>query len=159
MWFEIKVTSFGGRLHYAFPSAAISRNKRQANQTPLASSSGATFSPSAVLTFTIPFLAVHDPPIARPSNALVISFQIIGRGTGIPPKIGLGTTNVAVGARDLDRENLLWCEFCRPIEVKTGSKEDSAIPDGRGTLLSYGYPAIRVLARPMPGFFILPLST
>jgi hypothetical protein len=30
-------------------------------------------------------------------------------------------------ARDLDRENLLWCEFCRPIEVDTGSKEDLAI--------------------------------
>jgi hypothetical protein len=30
-------------------------------------------------------------------------------------------------ARDLDRENLLWCEFCRPIEVETVSKEDLAI--------------------------------
>jgi len=26
-------------------------------------------------------------------------------------------------ARDLDRDNLLWREFCRPIEVETGSKE------------------------------------
>ena len=25
-------------------------------------------------------------------------------------------------ARDLDRDNLLWREFCRPIEVETGSK-------------------------------------
>jgi hypothetical protein len=30
-------------------------------------------------------------------------------------------------ARDLDRDNLLWREFCRPIEVETGSKEDLAI--------------------------------
>jgi hypothetical protein len=30
-------------------------------------------------------------------------------------------------ARDLDRENLLWREFCRPIEVGAGSKEDLAI--------------------------------
>jgi hypothetical protein len=27
-------------------------------------------------------------------------------------------------ARDLDCDNLLWYEFCRPIEVETGSKED-----------------------------------
>jgi hypothetical protein len=30
-------------------------------------------------------------------------------------------------ARDLDRDDLLWREFCRPIEVETGSKEDLAI--------------------------------
>jgi hypothetical protein len=30
-------------------------------------------------------------------------------------------------ARDLDQDNLLWREFCRPIEVETGSKEDLAI--------------------------------
>jgi hypothetical protein len=30
-------------------------------------------------------------------------------------------------ARDLDRENLLWREFCRPIEIENGSKEDFAI--------------------------------
>ena len=30
-------------------------------------------------------------------------------------------------ARDSDRDNLLWREFCRPIEVETGSKEDLAI--------------------------------
>src|ERR1700732_584135 len=30
-------------------------------------------------------------------------------------------------ARDLDRDNLLWREFGRPIEVETGSKEDLAI--------------------------------
>jgi hypothetical protein len=34
-------------------------------------------------------------------------------------------------ARDLDRDNLLWREFCRPIEVETGSKEDLAIPPRR----------------------------
>jgi hypothetical protein len=30
-------------------------------------------------------------------------------------------------ARDLDEQNLLWCEFCRPIEIETGSKEDLAV--------------------------------
>jgi hypothetical protein len=30
-------------------------------------------------------------------------------------------------ACDLDRDNLLWREFCRPIEIETGSKEDLAI--------------------------------
>ena len=29
-------------------------------------------------------------------------------------------------ACDLDREGLLWREFCRPIEVETGSKENMA---------------------------------
>ena len=62
---------------YAFPSVAISRNSRHATQTPSVSSSGAAFSPNAVLTLTTPFSTAHDPPIARPSNAVVISFQII----------------------------------------------------------------------------------
>ena len=35
VWFEIKVTSVNGRLRYAFPSAAISRNRRQANPNPV----------------------------------------------------------------------------------------------------------------------------
>jgi len=35
-------------------------------------------------------------------------------------------------ARDLDRDNLLWREFCRPIEVETGSKEDLAIQLAEG---------------------------
>src|SRR5262249_61550841 len=30
-------------------------------------------------------------------------------------------------ARDLDEQNLLWCVFCRPLEIETGSKEDLAI--------------------------------
>jgi len=38
-------------------------------------------------------------------------------------------------ARDLDRENLLWCEFCRPIEIETGSKEDMAIQLTEGWIL------------------------
>jgi precorrin-8X/cobalt-precorrin-8 methylmutase len=38
-------------------------------------------------------------------------------------------------ARDLDRENLLWREFCRPIEVQTGSKEDLAIQLTEGWIL------------------------
>jgi precorrin-8X/cobalt-precorrin-8 methylmutase len=38
-------------------------------------------------------------------------------------------------ARDLDRENLLWCEFCRPIEIETGSKEDLAIQLTEGWIL------------------------
>jgi precorrin-8X/cobalt-precorrin-8 methylmutase len=38
-------------------------------------------------------------------------------------------------ARDLDRDNLLWREFCRPIEVETGSKEDLAIQLTEGCIL------------------------
>jgi hypothetical protein len=38
-------------------------------------------------------------------------------------------------ARDLDRENLLWCEFCRPIEIEPGSKEDIAIQLTEGWIL------------------------
>jgi hypothetical protein len=38
-------------------------------------------------------------------------------------------------ARDLDRDNLLWCEFCRPIEVEAGSKEDLAIQLTEGWIL------------------------
>jgi precorrin-8X/cobalt-precorrin-8 methylmutase len=38
-------------------------------------------------------------------------------------------------ARDLDRDDLLWREFCRPIEVETGSKEDLAIPLTEGWIL------------------------
>ncbi len=38
-------------------------------------------------------------------------------------------------ARDLDRENLLWREFCRPSEVETGSKEDLAIQFTEGWIL------------------------
>jgi hypothetical protein len=36
-------------------------------------------------------------------------------------------------ARDLDRENLLWCD--RPIELETGSKEDLAIQLTEGWIL------------------------
>jgi hypothetical protein len=38
-------------------------------------------------------------------------------------------------ARDLDCDNLLWREFCRPIEVETGSKEDLAIQLTEGWIL------------------------
>jgi hypothetical protein len=38
-------------------------------------------------------------------------------------------------ARDLDRDNLLWCEFCRPMEIETGSKEDLAIQLTEGWIL------------------------
>jgi hypothetical protein len=38
-------------------------------------------------------------------------------------------------ARDLDEQNLLWCEFCRPIEVEPGSKEDIAIQLTEGWIL------------------------
>lgn len=38
-------------------------------------------------------------------------------------------------ARDLDRENLLWREFCRPIGVEPGSKEDLAIQLTEGWIL------------------------
>jgi hypothetical protein len=37
--------------------------------------------------------------------------------------------------RELDRENLLWCEFCRPTEVESGSKEDLAIQLIEGWIL------------------------
>jgi hypothetical protein len=37
--------------------------------------------------------------------------------------------------RDLDRDNLLWCEFCRPMEVEPGSKEDLAIQLSEGWIL------------------------
>jgi hypothetical protein len=36
---------------------------------------------------------------------------------------------------DLDCDNLLWREFCRPIEVETGSKEDLAIQLTEGWIL------------------------
>ena len=38
-------------------------------------------------------------------------------------------------ARDLDRQDLLWCEFCRPIDVETGSKGDLAIQLTEGWIL------------------------
>lgn len=38
-------------------------------------------------------------------------------------------------ARNLDRENLLWCEFCRPVEIEPGSKEDIAIQLTEGWIL------------------------
>ena len=38
-------------------------------------------------------------------------------------------------ARDLDEQNLLWCEFCRPVEIETGSKEDLAIQLTEGWIL------------------------
>ncbi len=39
-------------------------------------------------------------------------------------------------ARDLDRENLLWREFCHPIDIENGSKEDLAIQLTEGWILS-----------------------
>ena len=38
-------------------------------------------------------------------------------------------------ARELDGQNLLWCEFCRPIEIEAGSKEDIAIQLTEGWIL------------------------
>ena len=38
-------------------------------------------------------------------------------------------------ARDLDCDDLLWREFCRPVEVETGSKEDLAIQLTEGWIL------------------------
>jgi hypothetical protein len=38
-------------------------------------------------------------------------------------------------ARDLDGQNLLWCEFCRPIDIESGSKEDMAIQLTEGWIL------------------------
>jgi hypothetical protein len=38
-------------------------------------------------------------------------------------------------ARDLDRDDLLWREFCRPVEMDAGSKEDLAIQLTEGWIL------------------------
>jgi hypothetical protein len=38
-------------------------------------------------------------------------------------------------ARDLDCDDLLWREFCRPIEIAPGSKEDIAIQLTEGWIL------------------------
>jgi molybdopterin molybdotransferase len=38
-------------------------------------------------------------------------------------------------ARDLDEQNLLWCEFCRPIDIEPGFKEDIAIQLTEGWIL------------------------
>jgi hypothetical protein len=38
-------------------------------------------------------------------------------------------------ARDLDHDDLMWREFCRPIEVETGSKEDLAAQLTEGWIL------------------------
>jgi hypothetical protein len=38
-------------------------------------------------------------------------------------------------ARDLDCDDLLWREFCRPIEIAPGSKEDMAIQLTEGWIL------------------------
>ena len=38
-------------------------------------------------------------------------------------------------ARDLDEQNLLWCEFCRPLEIEPGSKEDLAVQLTEGWIL------------------------
>jgi precorrin-8X/cobalt-precorrin-8 methylmutase len=38
-------------------------------------------------------------------------------------------------ARDLDRQNLLWREFCRPVGIEAGSKEDLAIQLTEGWIL------------------------
>jgi hypothetical protein len=45
-------------------------------------------------------------------------------------------------ARDLDCDNLLWREFCRPIEVETGSKEDLAIQLTEGWILGCCSPTV-----------------
>jgi len=38
-------------------------------------------------------------------------------------------------ARELDEQNLLWCEFCRPVDIEHGSKEDIAIQLTEGWIL------------------------
>jgi precorrin-8X/cobalt-precorrin-8 methylmutase len=38
-------------------------------------------------------------------------------------------------ARDLDQRDLLWCEFCRPMEIDPGSREDIAIQLTEGWIL------------------------
>ena len=39
------------------------------------------------------------------------------------------------GARDLDRQELLWFEFARPTEIDPGSPEDIAIQLTEGWVL------------------------
>ena len=38
-------------------------------------------------------------------------------------------------ARELDEQNLLWCKFCRPVDIEHGSKEDIAIQLTEGWIL------------------------
>jgi len=38
-------------------------------------------------------------------------------------------------ARELDRQELVWCEFCRPADIDPGSKEDIAIQLTEGWIL------------------------
>jgi hypothetical protein len=38
-------------------------------------------------------------------------------------------------ARNLDQQNLLWREFCRPVGIEAGSKEDLAIQLTEGWIL------------------------
>jgi hypothetical protein len=38
-------------------------------------------------------------------------------------------------AHDLDHDNLRWREFCQPIDLETGSKEDLAIQLTEGWIL------------------------
>jgi hypothetical protein len=35
----------------------------------------------------------------------------------------------------LDRENLLWLEFCRPVEIDPGSPEDIAVQLTEGWII------------------------
>ena len=38
-------------------------------------------------------------------------------------------------ARELDRQELLWCEFCRPLDIDPSSNEDIAIQLTEGWIL------------------------
>jgi hypothetical protein len=40
-------------------------------------------------------------------------------------------------AHDLDHDNLRWREFCQPIDLETGSKEDLAIQLTEGWILRF----------------------
>jgi hypothetical protein len=66
-------------------------------------------------------------PIRFPSRGLERGGKIDG--------IAVGKIKAKKNARDLDCDNLLWREFCRPIEVETGSKEDLAIQLTEGWIL------------------------
>jgi hypothetical protein len=92
---------------YAFPSAASSRKRRPAIQIAPAPTSGAVFSPSGVLTFTVPSSTAYDPLTARPLNSVVICFQRIGFSTfiilieaapGVHPAPGYGFRNKSEAA-------------------------------------------------------------
>ena len=65
------------QIAYAFPTAASSRNRRNANEVGSILPTSRDFAPCGVRTTTICFSTVYDPLTGRPSTATVISLQSI----------------------------------------------------------------------------------